>query len=106
LEDRQLLLLDAGAEWQCYASDVTRTFPISGYWTEEAKAIYDIVDDMQTQCIQRFRPGASFRDIYLLAHFIAVTGLMNLGILHNGTREEILKAGTATAFFPHGLGVS
>jgi Xaa-Pro dipeptidase len=106
LEDRQLLLLDAGAEWQCYASDVTRTFPISGHWSPEAKDIYDIVDDMQAQCIERFRPGASFRDLYILAHFIAVTGLMRLGILHNGTREEILKAGTAVAFFPHGLGVS
>jgi Xaa-Pro dipeptidase len=106
LEDRQVLLLDAGAEWQCYASDVTRTFPISGHWSTEAKNIYDLVDDMQTQCIERFRPGASFRDLYLLAHFIAVTGLLRLGILHNGTREEILKAGTSVAFLPHGLGVS
>jgi Xaa-Pro dipeptidase len=104
LEGRQLLLLDAGAEWQCYASDVTRTFPISGQFSPEAKAIYDLVDEMQTQCIQRFRPGTLFRDLYILAHFIAVTGLMKLGILHNGTREEILKAGTSVAFFPHGLG--
>ncbi|KAF2431339.1 hypothetical protein EJ08DRAFT_587523 [Tothia fuscella] len=104
LADRQLLLIDAGAEWDCYASDVTRTFPISGKWTKEAKDIYDLVDEMQTACMTRMKPGTHFRDLQVLAHFIAVTGLMKLGILHNGTRDEILAAGTSTAFFPHGLG--
>jgi len=104
LKDRQLLLLDAGAEWQCYASDVTRTFPLSGHWTKEAKEIYDVVDEMQTACIDRMQPGCSFRDLHILAHFIAVTRFLELGIFHNGTRDEILKAGTSMAFFPHGLG--
>lgn len=104
LKGRQLLLLDAGAEWEGYASDVTRTFPISGRWTKEAKDIYTIVDTMQRECIKRTVKGIDWRDTHSLAHRIAVKGLWQLGILHNGSEEEIFRAGTSKAFFPHGLG--
>lgn len=102
--DSQLLLIDAGAEFDCYASDVTRTFPISGYWTDEAKAIYDAVTDMQAQCIARIAPGVHFRDLQILSMAIATEWLLKLGILYNGSLAQILKAGTTRAFFPHGLG--
>jgi Xaa-Pro dipeptidase len=59
LEGRQLVCLDAGVEWKEYASDVTRTFPISGKWTPEAKSIYDIVAKMQEECIEMVKPGVS-----------------------------------------------
>ncbi|KAI1810913.1 metallopeptidase family M24-domain-containing protein [Poronia punctata] len=104
LAGRQLVVLDAGAEWDCYASDVTRTLPIGPTFTSEAKAIYDIVHRMQEECIERVRPGVFFRDLQLHATFVAVEGLLRLGILHNGTAEEIFKNGTGAAFFPHGLG--
>lgn len=105
LEGRQLMCLDAGCEWECYASDVTRTFPISGAWpSKEAKEIYDLVQNMQTACISRLAPGVRFLDLHVLAHQIAIQGLMNLGILRNGDPEEIYRAGTSRAFFPHGLG--
>jgi hypothetical protein len=104
LEDKQVVLLDAGAEVECYASDVTRTFPISGHWSEEAANIYDAVNDMQAQCIARIRPGVHYRDLQILSLAIAARWLLKLGVLHNGTLEEILKAGTMLAFFPHGLG--
>ncbi|TLD27465.1 hypothetical protein E2P81_ATG10753 [Venturia nashicola] len=104
LAGRQVLLIDAGAEWNCYASDVTRTFPISGTWTKEAKSIYDIVEKMQDTVMSRLKPGVHYRDMQVLAHVIAANGLLELGILHNGTAAEILKAGTTLAFFPHGLG--
>ncbi|KIW04828.1 hypothetical protein, variant [Verruconis gallopava] len=103
-DDKQVLLLDAGAEYSCYASDVTRTVPISGYWTEEAKNIYDAVNDMQAQCMARIRPGVHFRDLQILASAIATRWLLKIGVLHNGSLAEILKAGTIRAFFPHGLG--
>ena len=103
--DRQLMVLDAGAEFECYASDVTRTFPLSGKWpSEEARNIYQIVDKMQSECIARMGPGVRFLDLHSLAHDVAIEGLLELGILHNGTKEEIKKAGTSLAFFPHGLG--
>jgi Xaa-Pro dipeptidase len=108
LNDQQLLLIDAGAEYKCYASDVTRTFPVSpsdlGYPSPEAENIYKLVEQMQEACIQRVNPGVLFRDLNILAHYVAVKGLLELEVLHNGTVEEIIKAGTSAAFFPHGLG--
>jgi Xaa-Pro dipeptidase len=105
LTGKQLLLMDAGCEWNCYACDVTRTFPLSDDWpTDEARAIYKLVEKMQESCIAALRPGVIYRDVNILAHHIAVEGLLELGILHNGTVEEIIKARTSEAFFPHGLG--
>ncbi|KAL0259367.1 hypothetical protein SLS55_005103 [Diplodia seriata] len=104
-QDRPLMCLDAGCEWQCYASDVTRTFPLTGQWpSKEAKEIYDLVLDMQTECIDAIRPGARYLDIHYLAHRILILGLLELGIFHNGTPQEIFDAGTSLAFLPHGLG--
>ena len=105
LEGRQLMCLDAGAEWNCYASDVTRTFPLSGTWpSRESRNIYLLVSKMQETCISKLKPGTRFIDLQILAHQIAIEGLLQLGILHNGTPKEILMAGTSAAFFPHGLG--
>lgn len=101
LKGRQLVCLDAGCEWECYASDVTRTFPLSGTLSKEANDIYSIVQEMQEQCIKRLRPGVIFRDLQILAMEIAVKGLMKLGILHNGTFKEVFPTGVA--FFPHGV---
>jgi len=80
LEGRQLVVLDAGAEWNCYASDITRTLPIGGSFSPEARAIYDIVHQMQEECIERIRPGVPFRDLHLHAGFVAVKGLLKLGM--------------------------
>ncbi|KAH9887413.1 metallopeptidase family M24-domain-containing protein [Xylariomycetidae sp. FL2044] len=110
LVGRQVLLLDAGCEWECYASDITRTMPIQGLpgtkstFSPQAKAIYDLVHQMQDECIHKIRPGVVFRDLQLHATLVAVRGLLRLGILHNGTASEIFKNGTGAAFFPHGLG--
>lgn len=104
--DRQLMCLDAGAEWKGYASDVTRTFPLSGHWpSREAKEIYSLVQRMQEECIATLRPGKHFVETQYLAHCVAIEGLLKLGIFREGyTVTEIYKAGTSAAFFPHGLG--
>lgn len=103
--DRQLMCLDAGTEWKSYASDITRSFPLSGHWPSvEAKQIYDLVQLMQTKCIESLGPGKHFVETQYLAHCVAIEGLLKLGIFQNGTVEEIYKAGTSAAFFPHGLG--
>ena len=104
LEGRQLVCLDAGAEWKCYASDVTRTFPISGCFTPEAKAIYELVAKMQETCIAMIKPGIDFGAIMENSFRIAVEGLLKLGLLRNGTPEELYMSGAWRAFFPHGLG--
>ncbi|KAF2828073.1 hypothetical protein CC86DRAFT_369220 [Ophiobolus disseminans] len=104
-EDRQLMCLDAGCEYELYASDITRTFPLAASWpSKEAANIYKLVERMQESCIKRLAPGVRYLDLHILAHQIAIDGLLALGILHNGTKEEIYKAGTSRAFFPHGLG--
>lgn len=104
-EDRQLMCLDAGCEYELYASDITRTFPLAPSWpTQEAENIYKLVERMQEACIERLAPGVRYLDLHIRAHQIAIDGLLQLGIFHNGTREEIYKAGTSRAFFPHGLG--
>ncbi|KAI2626712.1 metallopeptidase family M24-domain-containing protein [Hypoxylon sp. NC1633] len=106
LSGRQLVVLDAGAEWSCYASDVTRMLPVGprSRFSAEARAVYDLVHRMQDECIALIKPGVVFRDLQLHATLVAVQGLLELGVLRNGTAEEIFKNGTGAAFFPHGVG--
>jgi Xaa-Pro dipeptidase len=104
-EDGQLMCLDAGFEYELYANNIIRTFPLSSRWpSKEAANIYKLVERMQESCIEQLAPGVRYLDIHILAHQIAIDGLLALGVLHNGTKEEIYKAGTSRAFFPHGLG--
>ncbi|KAF2018406.1 hypothetical protein BU24DRAFT_408318 [Aaosphaeria arxii CBS 175.79] len=103
LEGKLNVLHDAGTEWECYASDITRTFPISGKFSPESKAIYELVLKMQKDCMAMIKPGANWDDIHIQAHKIAIDGLLEFGIM-KGDREEIFASQTSLAFFPHGLG--
>jgi len=98
------LLLDAGAEQDSYASDVTRTFPISGEFSKESRQIYDIVLKMQKDCLAQCRAGKNWDEVHVLAHRVAIEGLLEIGVLKGGSVEEILRARTSCAFLPHGLG--
>ena len=104
----KVLLVDAGAEWRRYASDVTRTMPINpsnpGHWpSTETETIYRAVERIQHSCFHLIGPGRRFIDVNWHAQFSAISILVELGILV-GDRQEIFHAGTALAFFPHGLG--
>ncbi|KAK0849564.1 hypothetical protein LTS02_013534 [Friedmanniomyces endolithicus] len=106
--DSQVMVLDAGCEVSCYASDVTRSFPLHpshpGYWpSKEAESVYKLVESVQEACIAEMKPGKSFAEISRLAFDMTLDGLLELGILR-GEREAIKKVGTHFAFFPHGLG--
>ena len=103
LEGNELMVMDAGCEWNGYASDITRTLPISGTFKGKAAQIHSIVQDMQEACIRRALAGKKYYDLNVLAARIAVDGLLELGIL-KGDREAIWNQGTVGAFFPHGLG--
>ncbi|KAJ5676749.1 uncharacterized protein N7477_002382 [Penicillium maclennaniae] len=105
LHNKPLVCLDAGAEWNCYASDVTRTFPLTGQWPNQyTKDIYHLVERMQEECIKRIRRGTRFLSLHDLAHEIAIDGLLRLGVLKDGTHSEIRASGASKIFFPHGLG--
>ncbi|KAF2141476.1 uncharacterized protein K452DRAFT_228765 [Aplosporella prunicola CBS 121167] len=97
------LLVDAGAEKDCYASDITRTYPINGKFTPESRAIYDIVLGMQKEAISGLKAGIKWDDVHAQAHRSAIAGLLHLGIL-KGDADAIFAARTSVAFFPHGLG--
>jgi Xaa-Pro dipeptidase len=104
LDNKLLVLIDAGAEWQAYASDVTRVFPINGEWTKEALEIYETVRDMQSQTMAKVAPGVSWDSLHELSHRILVEHFLRLGIFKNGTMDEIVKSRVSVAFYPHGLG--
>ncbi|CAK3861606.1 Xaa-Pro aminopeptidase [Lecanosticta acicola] len=104
----QTIVLDAGCEVECYASDVTRTIPINrrnaGTWpSKEAEDIYLLVEKIQESCIRQMLPGNKFLNTTWHAHEMVIEGLRRLGIL-KGDLQEIFHAGVSTAFLPHGLG--
>lgn len=103
LEGKELVVFDAGCEWDCYASDITRTLPISGRFSSRGAAVYSIVRRMQEECIQAVKPGVMFYKLHLHAAAVGLAGLLKIGILR-GDVNEIAQAGTVSAFFPHGLG--
>lgn len=103
LRGGDLLLCDAGAEHAGWASDVTRTWPVSGRFSPTQRAIYDLVLATQREAIARVRPGARYRDLHLHACLVLARGLVDLGILR-GSPEGLVERGAHALFFPHGLG--
>jgi Xaa-Pro aminopeptidase len=100
----KLLITDAGAETTMnYASDYTRTFPVSGKFTQKQKEIYEIVLKANTECIKAIKPGIKYQEIHLMAAKIIAEGLTALGLM-KGNPAEAVKAGAHAMFFPHGLG--
>lgn len=105
LAGRLNLLIDAGCEYNCYCSDITRTFPLNGKFTKESREIYDLVLLMQGECMKMIKAGVLWEDCHMRAHTVAAEGLRSLGILKKGlTTQEILESKVTTRFFPHGLG--
>jgi Xaa-Pro aminopeptidase len=99
-----LLLCDVGGETpEGWASDITRTWPVSGRFSPTQRAIYDLVLEAQRQCIERVRPGVSYRTIHETAKRAIVEGLVALGVLR-GSVDGLLERGAAALFFPHGIG--
>ncbi len=104
LREGQLLLLDSGVETaEGYASDVTRTIPVSGTFTDEQRAVYELVLRAEEEAIDGTRPGVSFRDLHLGAAHTLAAGLKDLGLM-KGDTDAAVEAGAHALFFPHGLG--
>ena len=103
LKDGDLLLIDAGAELDCYASDITRTFPVNGKFSGEQKAVYEIVLAAQKAAIEAVKPDRSLIDYHDAATAILTDGLIELGLLH-GERAELIEAETNRRFTMHRIG--
>ena len=103
LNDGDLLLVDAGAEYDCYASDITRTFPVNGRFSTEQRALYDIVLKAQMAAIDEARPGRPFSAYHDAAVKAITSGLIKLGLL-KGSLEKNLREHTYRPFYMHKTG--
>ena len=100
----KMMVCDAGAETNLhYASDITRTTPVGGKFSDKQKDIYEIVLKANTEAIKATRPGMSNRDLHFMACKIITTEMKNLGLM-KGDVDEAVKAGAHALFMPHGLG--
>lgn len=105
IDNKRSILIDAGAEWDCYASDVTRCFPINGDWSKEHLDIYNAVLKMQSKTMEMIKPGAHWDELHLMAHKILVDEFLKLGIFNSKySSKEIFESKVTARFFPHGLG--
>jgi Xaa-Pro aminopeptidase len=98
-----LLLIDAGAEVRGYDCDVTRTFPVSGRFTGERQAVYDVVREVQQTAIDGAKPGVEYRDLHLEACRGIAAGLVEMGVLR-GDPDGLVERDVHALFLPHGLG--
>jgi Xaa-Pro aminopeptidase len=103
LQDGELLLIDAGCEYQSYASDVTRTFPVNGKFTGPRKAVYELVLTAQQACIDAVKPGVEFHDYHKVAERVLAQGYLDLGLCQ-GTLDAVLESGSFKRFYMHRAG--
>lgn len=104
LAEGDLLVMDAGSESPMkYASDITRTVPVGGKFTEKQKQIYEIVLQAQETAIQNIKPDIMFKDIHLQSASVIASGLKDAGLMKGDTAAAV-QAGAHALFFPHGLG--
>jgi Xaa-Pro aminopeptidase len=100
MQEGELLLIDAGCEYDYYASDVTRTFPVAGKFSKEQQAIYELVLDAQLAGIEKTRKGATLEQIHLACVDVITRGLVRLGLL-SGEVEQLVKDEAYKPFFMH-----
>jgi len=103
LKDGDLLLIDAGCEWDYYASDITRTLPVNGRYSPEQRAIYEIVLEAQLAAIERTCKGNHWNDPHDAAVRVITRGLKKLGLLQ-GTVPKLMRDGAYREFFMHRTG--
>ncbi len=104
LQPGDLLLADVGAETSMgWASDVTRTWPVTGKFSPTQRDLYDIVLAAHDACIDKIRPGVEYYDIHILAASVIAQGLLDLGILR-GQVSDLVEMDAHALFFPHGVG--
>lgn len=103
LRDGDLVLIDAGCELECYASDITRTFPVNGRFSEAQRQLYQLVLEAQLAAIDKVKPGNHWNDPHDAAVRVLTRGLLKLGLL-KGSLANALKKESYTRFYMHRTG--
>lgn len=103
MKNGDLLLVDAGAEYACYASDITRTWPVNGVYSKEQRALYELVLKAQQAALDKARPGKHWIAGHEAAVEVLTEGLLSLGLL-KGTLKHNLASGEYKRFYMHKTG--
>lgn len=102
-KDGDLLLIDAGAEYNYFTGDITRTFPVNGKFTEEQARVYQGVLDVQKQIIAYVKPGIVFKELHEMGTSLLTDLMLELGLL-SGRKDDIISALQHKKYYPHGIG--
>ncbi|NJM72092.1 MAG: M24 family metallopeptidase [Scytonema sp. RU_4_4] len=103
MQDKELLLIDAGCAYGYYNSDITRTFPVGGQFTSEQKILYEIVLEAQKQAIAQVQPGNPYKQIHDTAVRVLTEGLVELGIL-KGEIDKLIEEEKYKPYYMHRTG--
>lgn len=103
LKDGDLLLIDAGAEYKGYASDITRTFPVNGKFTKAQREVYDVVLDVQLKCVEYTKPGNTVKARQEYSIELLTEGMVKLGLL-KGKTKDLIKKKEYMKYYMHGVG--
>ena len=98
-----MLLIDAGCELECYASDITRTYPVNGVFSEPQRQLYELVLAAQDAALAKVKPGNHWNDPHDAAVRTMTRGLVKLGIL-KGAVPQLIREEKYKTFFPHRTG--
>ena len=103
LKDGDLILIDAGAEYKGYAADITRTFPVNGKYTQAQREVYDVVLDVQEQCIEATKTGNTVKKRQEFSIELLTEGMKKLGLL-KGKTSDLIKKKEYMKYYMHGVG--
>lgn len=102
-KDGDLLLIDAGAEYNYYTGDITRTFPVNGKMTKPQQEVYSRVLDVQLKLIEMVKPGVPFKTFHDTAADLLTEAMLDLGLL-NGRKSDLISGQIHKKYYPHGVG--
>lgn len=104
LKEGRMMVCDSGAESEMnYCSDITRTVPVGGRFSQRQRDIYEVVLAANVKAIEAIKPGILYKDIHLLSARIIAQGMKDIGLM-KGDIDQAVAAGAHALFFPHGLG--
>ena len=103
LVDGELILIDAGCEYDYYSSDITRTIPVNGKFSDAQKELYEMVLDVEKKVIEMIKPHIYRSDLHKASERLLCEGLVKLGIL-KGSVKKLLKKQKHKKYYPHGIG--